>query len=201
MEQLALHALQSFPQEALPGIYAVTFRLDSVDQDPRYPYLAVGHTTESEVARVLAQPRPPEPWEARWSYAYFPASGLEGVRIAGHDPEHDPVGAELHRREAVAQGLWYEDDEDEQGDDAEDQQDDAEQDDDEVRDERLTEEFRELCVAVARQLHRDGRIAAALGRPLPVILYDMFDPDAMFALTRAANPAELITEFLSEEPR
>ncbi|MDG4864254.1 hypothetical protein P8605_39545 [Streptomyces sp. T-3] len=188
MEQLALRTLREFPQEAIPDVYAVTFRLDSVDQDPRLPYLAIGYTTESEVTRLMAQPRPPEPWEARWRYAYFPESGLEGIRVAGHDPEHDPAGAELHRQEAVAQGLWYEDD-------------DTDPDDEEDRDERLTEEFRELCVDLARQLQSDGRIAATLGRPLPVILYDMFDPDAMFALTRAANPAELVGEFLSEELR
>jgi hypothetical protein len=28
----------------------------------------------------------------------------------------------------------------------------------------------------------------------------MFDPDAMFALTAAANPANLITEFMTEDP-
>ncbi|MER5280317.1 hypothetical protein ABT025_31905 [Streptomyces sp. NPDC002809] len=36
------------------------------------------------------------------------------------------------------------------------------------------------------------------GQPLPVILYDMFDPDTMFRLTADANPAELVAEFMTE---
>lgn len=188
LEQMALRALAEFPAESASDIYAVTFRVDSVDQDPRFPYVAIGYTTETEVARLLAEGNAPEPWEARWSYAYFPPSGLEGVRTIGHDPEHDPVGADLHRREAVAQGLWYED---------EDGLSEEEQDE---RDGQFAEEFDELCVDVARQLHADGQVVGTLGRPLPVILYNMFDPDQMFALTRAANPAELVEEFLSEDP-
>lgn len=188
MEQLAVRSLAEFPEESAPEIYAITFRIDSVDQDPRFPYLAIGYNTETEVARLLASPSPPGAWEARWSYAYFPPSGLEGVRIAGHDSEHDPAGAELHRQEAVAQDLWYED-EDGLGEQALDE-----------RGERFDEQFHELCVDLARRLHTDGRIVEALGRPLPVVLYDMFNPDEMFALTRAANPAELVAEFLTEDP-
>ncbi|MEU4235167.1 hypothetical protein AB0F17_63795 [Nonomuraea sp. NPDC026600] len=188
MEQEAVRTLAEFPEESGPEIYTVTFRIDSVDQDPRFPYLAIGYNTETEVARLLAEPSSPEAWEARWSYAYFPPSGLEGRRIVGHHPEHDPAGAELHRREAVAQGLWYEDE-----DGLSEQQQDE-------RGERLDEQFHELCVDLARQLHADGQIAETLGRPLPVVLYDMFNPDEMFALTRVANPAELVTEFLAADP-
>jgi hypothetical protein len=188
IEQVAVRTLAEFPAASASEIYTITFRIDSVDQDPRFPYLAIGYNTETEVARLLAAPSSPEAWEARWSYAYFPPSGLEGIRIAGHDPEHDPIGAELHRREAVAQSLWYED-----ADEL------SEQDRDE-RDEQLDDQFHTLCVDVARQLHTDGQIVKVLGRPLPVILYDMFDPDEMFALTKAANPAELVAEFLTEDP-
>lgn len=188
MADMAARTLAAFPEEETSEIYAVTFRIDGVDQDARFPYLAIGYNTETEVARLLTQGAP-EPWEARWNYAYFPPSGLEGVRVIGHDPAHDPDGADAHRREAVAQGLWYED---------EDGLSEEEQDE---RDEALAQQFHELCVDVARQLHTDGRLVAALGRAVPVILYDMFDPDEMFAMTSAANPPDLLTEFLSEDPR
>ncbi|MEU5876082.1 hypothetical protein [Spirillospora sp. NPDC047279] len=179
VERAASEVLGEFPAE---GVYAVTFRIDSVDQDPRFPYVAVGYADEGVAARNAG--RASDAWEARWSYAYFGPAGLEGVRIIGHDPENDPAGAELHRREAEEQGLWY----------------DGEDEDTDERDERLDEWFHTLCVEVARHLHASGRIVAALGRPVPVILYDMFDPDAMFALTGAANPAELITEFAAGDP-
>ncbi|WP_174567422.1 hypothetical protein [Actinomadura kijaniata] len=185
MTQAVGRALAEFPAGAVPDIYTVTFRIDCVDQDARFPYLAIGYNTESDVARVLEEAGPLDAWEARWSYAYFAPSGLEGVRVAGHDPEHDPVGSGLHREESLAQGLWYED-----GDEL------SEQDRDE-RDERLEERFHELCVDLARDLHAGGRIVETLGRPLPVILYDMFDPDEMFTLTKAANPAALVADFLS----
>lgn len=61
------------------------------------------------------------------------------------------------------------------------------------------EEFHAACVDVARRLHTEGHLVGAFGRPLPVILYDMSDPDEMFALTRAANPPELVAEFLNED--
>ena len=188
MGQAVLRTLAAFPAELASEIYAVTFRIDSVDQDPRFPYLAIGYNTETEVARLLAEENGSEPWEARWNYAYFPPSGLEGVRVVGHDPVHDPVGSDLHRREAVAQGLWYENG-------TENGLSEQEQDE---RGEQLAEQFHELCVDLARQLHAEGQLVSALGRPVPVILYDMFDPDEMFALTRAANPPELVTEFLRD---
>lgn len=197
MTEMAARALAEFPQELTAEIYAVTFRIDSVDQDPRFPYLAIGYNTEADVAREFAQGGGTEPWESRWHYAYFAPSGLDGIRVIGHDPAHDPVGAELHRAEAVAQDLWYEG-EDEDDDEGEDGL--SEQEEDE-RGEALAEQFHELCVDLARGLHADGRIVGVLGRPVPVILYDMFDRDAMFALTRAANPPELVTEFLSEDPQ
>ncbi|MEU5836501.1 hypothetical protein ABZ820_22910 [Streptomyces diacarni] len=183
MRAAVARVLAEFPPDADGGIYAVTFRIDAVDQDPRFPHLAVGYVTEGEVARQLAVSAAADPWEVRWSYAYFPPSGLEGVRVLGHDEEHDPRGAELHRAESEAAGLWYEDDAPE-----------------EVQDEcaaRLDGAFRALCVDVAAELHADGDLVRALGRPLPVILYDMFDPEEMFALSGAANPPELVADFLS----
>jgi hypothetical protein len=185
MAQGIANTLAEFPAEAAPDIYTVTFRIDYVEQDARFPYLAIGYHTETEVARLLAGPGSLDSWEVRWSYAYFAPSGLAGIRIAGHHPEHDPVGAGLHREESQAQGLWYED------------QDGLAESDRRERDEQLGARFYELCIELARDLHTSGRIVESLGRPLPVILYDMFDPDEMFALTKAANPAALIADFMS----
>ena len=51
-----------------------------------------------------------------------------------------------------------------------------------------------------RGLHECGRNVEVFGRPLPVVLYNMFDPDGMFSLTRAANPTDLVEEFLAADP-
>ncbi|MFE9910768.1 hypothetical protein [Streptomyces clavifer] len=175
VERVADDVVGEFPPDG--GIYAVTFRIDSVDQDPRWPYVTVGYTTEADAAEEAE--RLSDSWESRWSYACFPETGLEGVRLVGRDPE----GVELHRREAESRGLWYEDD---------DEPDDC--------DSQLVEWFYEVCVRAAQRLHESGRIVEALGRPVPVILYDMFDPDATFRLTADANAAELIEEFMAGGP-
>ncbi|MEW2178653.1 hypothetical protein AB0890_20280 [Streptomyces sp. NPDC005406] len=175
VERTADEAVGSFPADG--GVHAVTFRIDSVDQDPRLPYVAVGYTTGADATNAAQAAS--DGWEARWSYAYFPETGLEGVRVVGRDPE----GVAAHRREAESRGLWYEDDEDPAG-----------------RDELLVSWFYEVCVGAARRLHGSGRLVQVLGRPVPVILYDMFDPDAMFELTSAANPAGLVAEFMTGAP-
>ncbi|MFE4449235.1 hypothetical protein [Streptomyces sp. NPDC056796] len=160
MERIAAEAVGGFPADG--GIYAVTFRIDGVDQDTSFLCVAVGSTTESDAAGSAR--RTADSWEARWSYAYFPESGLEGVRVIGLDQE----GVGSHRREAESLGLWFE------GDDGADDQ-----------GERLADRFHEMCVGAARRLHGSERIVESLGRPVLVILYDLFDPDAMSALTRA----------------
>ncbi|WP_406458508.1 hypothetical protein OG782_36400 [Streptomyces sp. NBC_00876] len=178
VERLAGEVVAGFPGDC--GIYAVTFRIDSVDQDPRFPYVAVGYTTEADAAKSAQQAQTAsDAWETRWSYAYFPETALEGVRTVGCDPQ----GAAAHRQEAESRGLRYEDDEEPDG-----------------RDELLVEWFYEVCVGAARRLHGSGRIVEALGRPVPVVLYDMFEPDAMFGLTSAANPAALVAEFMAQDP-
>ncbi|MFD8390816.1 hypothetical protein ACFV2N_16785 [Streptomyces sp. NPDC059680] len=175
VQRVAGEVVGEFPAHS--GIYAVTFRVDSVDQDPRFPYVAIGYTTEADAA--ASADKASDAWEARWSYAFFPETGLEGVRNVGRDPD----GAQSHRQEAVSRGLWYEDD-DEPGD----------------RHEQLVEWFYRVCVTAAQHLHDSGRIVEVLGRQVPVILYDMFDPDAMFRLTSDANPPELVAEFMAEDP-
>ncbi|MFF3431899.1 hypothetical protein [Streptomyces sp. NPDC002602] len=194
MQKGIVQELGEIPDALKPAIHAVTFRIDSVDQDPRLPYLAFGYLTEDHVDQQLNRADPPDEWEARWSYAYFPPSALEGVRVLGHDRVHDARGSELHHREAVAEGVWWEDGlpESESADQDQDE-------DDEERAERLDAAFRALCVDLARELHEGGHLVAVLGRSVPVILYDMFAPDEMFELTRAANPPELVADFLAGE--
>ncbi|UVT09534.1 hypothetical protein AY578_09630 [Streptomyces thermocarboxydus] len=55
-----------------------------------------------------------------------------------------------------------------------------------------------LCDAVidlARHLHADGVIERVLGRPLPVVVFDMARPGWEAHATEAANPPELIVDF------
>lgn len=50
---------------------------------------------------------------------------------------------------------------------------------------------------LARYLHASGTIERIFGRPLPVVVFDMDCPGWEEEATRAANPPELIEDFLA----
>ncbi|WP_369248420.1 hypothetical protein [Streptomyces sp. R41] len=175
----AVRILDSFPEVLRPEIYVVSFRIWRVGQDPRYPYVAVGYNTESEVRRVLEQECSYE-GTARWEYAYWL---LEGFEMVGHVPE-DPVGSALHLAEARAEGLWYED------------EDALAEDERDARDDELVLRFDDICIDAARHLRADGHLERTLGRPAPIVLFDMDRPGWEAEATEAANPPEAIADFV-----
>ncbi|MFG2541047.1 hypothetical protein ACGFOM_01360 [Streptomyces sp. NPDC048594] len=171
------HQVERFPAGLRPDIYVVSLRVDHVDQDPRLPYVAVGHNTRQEVRRVLTQECSHE-GTATWEYAYWQ---LEGFARVGHVPE-DRTGTALHLAEARAQGLWYDEDEQEDGNDD--------------RGDRLGRDFDEVCAAAARALHDEGRLRSVFGRILPVVLFDMDRPGWEVEASEAVNPPGVIDGFL-----
>ncbi|MFG2027423.1 hypothetical protein [Streptomyces sp. NPDC048825] len=179
MRRGAERVLYGFPEVLRPEIYVVSFEVWRVDQDPRYPYAAIGYNTESAVRRVLDQGCAYE-GSARWEYSYW---SLEGFERLGHVPE-DPVGSSLHLAEAQAEELWYED-EGGLSDEACD-----------ARDDQLVRRFDELCIDVARRLRADGHIARVFGRAVPIVLFDMDRPSWETEATEAANPREVLADFL-----
>jgi hypothetical protein len=144
--------------------------------------VAIGYNTESEVRRVLEQECSYE-GTARWEYAYWL---LEGFEMVGHVPE-DPVGSALHLAEARAAGRWYED----EGTLSEDERD--------ARDDQLVLRFDDICIDTARRLRADGRLEETLGRPVPIVLFDMDRPGWEVEATEAANPAEAIADFIEHQ--
>lgn len=174
--------LNSFPEALRPEIYVVSFRLWCVDQDPRYPYLAVGYNTESEVRRVLEQECSYE-GTARWEYPYWLLEGFERV---GHVPE-DPVGSALHLAESRAEGLWYDD------------EDSLSENELDARDDQLVHHFDDICIDAARRLRADGHLRRVLGRSVPVVLFDMDRPGWEAEATEAGNPPDAIAEFLEHQ--
>ncbi|GAB2981993.1 hypothetical protein GCM10023080_055230 [Streptomyces pseudoechinosporeus] len=175
----AERVLHGFPDVLRPEIYVISFEVWRVDQDPRYPYAAIGYNTESEVRRVLDQGCAYE-GSARWEYSYWL---LEGFERLGHVPE-DPAGSRLHLAEAQAEGLWYEDE-----DGLSDEVCDA-------RDDQLVRRFDEVCIDVARHLRAGGHLARVLERPVPIVLFDMDRPGWETEATEAANPPEVLAAFL-----
>ncbi|MGW7541269.1 hypothetical protein ACWGKQ_09140 [Streptomyces sp. NPDC054770] len=174
--EAATGVLERFPLELRPEIYALSFRIWRVDDDNRRPFVAIGYNTEIQYE---AERRPDDPGEARWNYACWL---LDGFETLGNCPE-DPVGGALYVEEVRRLGIWFDGD----GDAAEL---------DAAR-ELLALHFADACVRLARDLHDGGRIEKVLGRPLPVVVFDMYCPGWEVEATEAANPPELIEEFLA----
>ncbi|MFI5687746.1 hypothetical protein [Streptomyces sp. NPDC051636] len=179
----ATGVLERFPEELKPEIYALSFRIWRVDDDDRRPYVAIGYNTETQYER---ETYPEDPGEARWNYACWL---LDGFEMLGNVPE-DPVGGALYEEEVRRLGLWFEGDPDEV---------DETDGEDEIGAKRdlLGLHFADACVGLARDLHSEGRIEKILGRPLPVVIFDMYCPGWEIEATEAANPPELIEDFLA----
>ncbi|MFI0716349.1 hypothetical protein ACH4SK_38280 [Streptomyces inhibens] len=195
MRRMGARALEAFPEALRPQIYVISFRIWRNDSfDDRHPYLAIGYNTEDELRRVPAEQRDPDPDEARWNYAWWPLDEIVGV--IGHDPA-DPTGAALHTAEVKELGLWYEDDDDDDADADADADDDDDDDEASVRNELLELHFDEACIDLARHLHSSGRITEILGRPVPIVLFDMYRAGYEETLTEAANPPEVVADYLA----
>jgi hypothetical protein len=184
-------ALGAIPAGLAPDVYVVSFWVSHVRQDPRYPCLTIGCNTESQVRAVLEAREGglyPTPAEARWNFPYWLE---ESYGVAGHDLD-DPVGAALHLDHVKGLGLWFD------GDRLEGDRTQLAA--TEVTERLLLADFLDACAGLARHLHRSGRIERALGRPVPVVPWDMDyldDPAQAVEVAAAANPDELITEYLA----
>lgn len=187
MRRGAKEILARFPEALKPEIYVVSFSIWRVNYDPRFPYVTIGYNTESEVRRVLDTECSYE-GAARWEYSYWL---LEGFEMLGRVPE-DPVGGELYVQEMRNKGIWYDG---EVGPLERPQVEAGVEDMRDVVDEQLVLDFDEVCIDIARHLHASGQLEAALGRAVPIVVFDMDRPEWELEATEAANPQSLITEF------
>ncbi|MDJ0464417.1 hypothetical protein [Streptomyces sp. H27-C3] len=179
--------LARFPEELKPEIYAVSLRIWRIDDDARRPYVAIGYNTESQFRRELGRRSNSDPGEIRWNYAFWL---LDGFETLGHVPE-DPVGSALYWEEVKARGLWYEGggEEDDLPGDVQDERD--------AKDDSLGVHFADACIDLARHLHSSGRLAEILGRPVPIVVFDMDCPGWEVEATEAANPPEVVADYLA----
>jgi hypothetical protein len=155
-------------------IYALSFFIYDIDDDPRFPGLTVGYNTRANAAQAQAS----DAAEGKWNYAFWLQNSL--IDIGG--PE--TAGGQLFEEAMAAAGRWYSDDE---------------EDEDFDRcmsvGEEITGQFVALCVAVAQRLHRDGIIGNSFQPPVPIIVHELEYHEAIAAQTERANPAGLADEF------
>ncbi|MES5824477.1 hypothetical protein [Streptomyces sp. RG80] len=178
----AVGVLERVPEELRAEIYTLAFNIWRVDGDDRHPYVDIGYNTESRYELEL---RSEDPGEARWNYACWI---LEGFEKLGNVPE-DPAGGPVYIEEVKRLGAWYEGEFDL----------DRVLDDEDIRARArlLRLHFYDAVIDLARHLHADGVIERTFGRPLPVVVFDMDRPGWELHATEAANPPELIEEFMA----
>ncbi|MCX5559889.1 hypothetical protein [Streptomyces sp. NBC_00038] len=178
--------IRRFPESLKPEIYALSFRIWRIDYDERHPYVAIGYNTETQCGE---QTNPEDPGEARWNYASWL---LDGFEMLGNVPE-DPVGSPLYVDEVKRAGLWFDGEYDFLAADLpEDEEDELD-----AKSDLLRLHFYDACIALARHLHTDGHLTEILGRPLPIVVFDMDCPGWEIEATEAANPPELIADYLA----
>ncbi|MEU1518759.1 hypothetical protein ABZ490_42590 [Streptomyces sp. NPDC005811] len=183
LRQAAAGILERIPDQMKRETYVLAFNIWRIDADNRHPCVDIGYNTESRYEEQML--RDSDRREVRWNYAFWI---LEGFDKLGNIPE-DPVGAPLHEEEARTLGIWY----DGEFDLARMVEDDRLR----AKSGLLELHFRDAVIDLARHLHASGTIERIFGRPLPVVVFDMDCPGWEEEATTAANPAELIEDFLA----
>ena len=178
MCQAAERVVEDIPATVRPEVYALSCEVWRVDQDPRWPHLVLGYNTESQVRRALRAGPARDPQEVRWHYADWI---LEGFPAVGHHPD-DPTGSALYLAETRRRGLWYEEGELSEEEALE-------------RNRALLDHFDQVWRRVVWHLHHSGVVTRVLGRPVPVVVFDMDRPGWEGAATLAANPPALVAAF------
>ncbi|MGW0838649.1 hypothetical protein ACWD26_00495 [Streptomyces sp. NPDC002787] len=183
LRQATTGILERVPAQLKREIYVLALNVWRIDSDGRHPYVDIGYNTESQYEEEMR--RNGDPREVRWNYAFWI---LEGFDKLGNVPE-DPAGGPLFEEEARDLGIWY-DGEFDLGRMLED---------DELRAKSglLRLHFHDAVIDLARHLHASGTVERIFGRPLPVVVFDMDCPGWEEEATKAANPAELIEDFLA----
>ncbi|MEV5604674.1 hypothetical protein AB0L33_24865 [Streptomyces sp. NPDC052299] len=183
LRQATIGILECIPEHLKHEVYVLALNIWRIDADNRRPYVDIGYNTESQYQKGMLGDA--DPWEVRWNYAFWI---LEGFDRLGNVPE-DPVGGPLYEEETRRLGMWY----------------DGEFDLDRMlEDEKLSAKsellelhFNDAVIDLARYLHSSGTIERVFGRPLPVVIFDMDCPGWEEEATKAANPADLIQDFLA----
>ncbi|MFF8713502.1 hypothetical protein ACF07T_19020 [Streptomyces sp. NPDC015184] len=184
LRQASIGILERMPEELRAVTYVLAFNVWRIDGDDRRSFVDIGYNTESRYEEE-ARKDGADPHEVRWNYAFWLLDGFDRL---GNVPE-DPAGGMLYEEETRRLGLWH------------DGEFDLHRllDDDELaaKADLLQLHFHDAVIDLVRHLHASGAVERIFGRPLPVVVFDMDHPGWEEEATRAANPPELIGDFLA----
>lgn len=171
-------AIAEIPEARTSDIYAMSFWLNAIDDDPRRQVFDFNYNTLTQVRRM--ERRASGLPEATWNFAFWLQNE---VAVIGH--EDDRQGAELFTAWLDESQLNFSNE-------------------DEKRDfdrcaqlvEQIDEHFWQMSAEVGLRLHESGIIASKLGKPVPIIIHDLEYYDKVVDTTRAANPSGVADEFI-----
>jgi hypothetical protein len=168
-------SLAGIGADIVPDIYVLSFYVEDLDDDPRYPILRVGYNTRARLATCAHIPGN----EPKWNFAFW----LQNTLVAIGEP--GTQGQRLLEDLLTSQDLWYSNEEElanSAGCDA--------------KAEAITGCFVAMCVRTAQELHGTGIIEARFGHPVPVIIHEL-EYDRQIAVQSAvANPPGVASEFV-----
>lgn len=169
-------ALANIDADTKPDIYALSFYVSDVDDDPRHPVLQLGYNTLTQVSE--STPAASDVTEAKWNFAFWLQNEL------AHIGEPGKQSGQLLQDLLKAKGLWYSDEEE-----------DADFDRCMQVGDDITACFKDACVRIARALHENGVIEQHFSRPIPIVVHELEYYDKIALQTGAANPPGLAKEF------
>lgn len=180
--QLVCEAVETISAAEVADVYALSFFISDLDDDPRYPILQLGYNTETQ-ARAASHGYQGHsvgavPAEVKWNYAFWLQNS---VALTG---ETGTESRELLEQELVKAGLMYSDEDEESDFDA-----------CTPLAEAITADFVSKCITIAQGVHRSGVIARKFGRPVPIIIHELEYYDEIAVQTAAGNPPGLSHEF------
>ncbi len=182
----ASEGIVAIKDKTAADIYALSFYHWADEDDPRKATLTVGYNTNARWRACTPAPGQEPDWpiasdsdEAKWNFAFWLQEKGEACVIG-----ESRVDATARKAWIVSQKLWWTD---------------KEQDEDFDRTlelgEQVMDRFVDVCINVAKRLHKDGIVAKKFGRPIPILVHELEYHDGIAEATRKANPKKLAKEF------
>ena|SRR5688572_7944944 len=181
-------AAQMSANGGIEQVYALSLYLDDQD-DPRCRYGEFSANTEARYRQTSPDTAPrgqdhvaSSPAEARWNYAFW----LQNPAVRVPDPDNQKL-IDLQLAVARASDDWYDDEEEERGEDKV-----------WVKMDRIDDMFWGCFARCVRRAHDQGEIARHFGRSIPVIVHCLEFGEQQERHTSAANPPDLLADFMQE---
>jgi len=146
-------------------VYAISFFIENLDDDPRKPTLILGYNTHTYWRKSIAHASSAD--EAKWNFAFWPQTCEAFV---GNTDD-----AQCREMWIKRLGSWCADQDDDGGE--------------------ITRQFMELAVEIAKRLHDEGIILQKFTRVVPILIHEQEYYLDIARLTERANPPDSSREF------